>query len=346
MPGGDTTATQGSPRGRAATFGLALALAIGAAPAAELWAHPLAPPLLEIREQAGGIVEVTWKTPALVAPGAHVRPALPSTCTATGAPRTAGGDAQASAVVWTVGCNGGLGGARFGVDGLDSANPQALLRLTLADGRVMQRVLTARDSTFIVPDKPQPLRVASDYMALGLEHVATGADHLLFVLGLLLLIPAARSLAVAILAFTLGHSAALALSVLGYASLPSQPIAVGIALSVFALAVELTRQRGSAFLRRFAWIAAAGFGLLHGLDFAGALRQIGLPATDAPLAILSFNGGIELGLLAFVAAVLAAGRAASRLPLRLRLWAPQLPVYAMGSLAVLWSLQRAAALLP
>jgi hypothetical protein len=324
----------------------ASSLVLAPALAPGLSAHPLAPSLLELREQGSGRVEVTWKTPAVAAPGERLRPLLPSTCAALTPPQPRGGDDLAIAVARTLECPTGLSGSRLGVEGLDAAGTQALLRLVLADGRVVQTVLTARAPAFTVPGRSHPLRVAADYLALGVEHIAGGADHLLFVLGLLLLLPAARSLALAITGFTLGHSVTLSLAALGYASLPSGPIEVCIALSVLALALELTRERRATILRRFPWAAAAAFGLLHGLGFAGALRDVGLPSSEVPLALLSFNGGIEIGQLAFVGALLAVARAFARLPLRLPRWSPQLPAYAMGSLAVFWSLQRAAALLP
>lgn len=333
----------GSRLASAAALALLTPLLLVVTAAGEARAHPLAPALLEIRELGDGAA-VTWKTPAFGAPGARLRPLLPPGCEATTKPRTTADDTTLSET-WSVAC-GGLAGARLGVDGLDRANTQALLRLVFADGRVVSTVLTARQPSFTVPREPQPLTVAADYARLGIEHIATGADHLLFVLGLLLLIPATGTLARAITGFTLGHSITLSLAALGWASVPSRPIELCIALSVLALAIELTRADRATLLRRFPWAVAAAFGLLHGLGFAGALREIGLPAADLPLALFSFNGGIELGQLAFVAAILAAGGALRRLPLRMPRWAPQVPVYAMGSLAVLWTLQRAAALLP
>jgi len=328
---------------RSAIVVSAIALAICAADVAG--AHPLAPALLEIRELPGGSADVKWKTPVIAAPGSRLHPLLPEACANVSPPAAAASDSLSAVWHWMVSCRAGIAGTRVGVAGLDAAQTQALVRIVFTDGRVVQKVLTAHTPAFTVPARPQPLEVALDYAALGFEHIATGADHLLFLLALLLLLGATRTLAGAITGFTLGHSVTLSLAALGYASLPPRPVEVCIALSVFVLAVELTRERPSV-IRRAPWFAAAGFGLLHGLGFAGALREVGLPAAEVPLALATFNGGIEIGQLAFVAIVLAAAYVLVRLPLRWPTWAASVPVYAIGAMAAFWTLDRAAALLP
>jgi hydrogenase/urease accessory protein HupE len=175
------------------------------------------------------------------------------------------------------------------------------------------------------------------------EHILTGPDHLLFVFGLLLLVSTSRLLLQTITAFTLGHSITLSVAALGLATVPQRPIEVLIAVSVLVLAVELARDPAHAsLLRRFPWAMALLFGLLHGFGFAGALAEAGLPPGDIPLALVSFNVGIELGQLAFVGAVLVLGVA-------LRRWLPSLAarsnrpaIYAMGILAAFWCYERLA----
>jgi len=160
-----------------------------------------------------------------------------------------------------------------------------------------------------------------NYAALGVEHILTGPDHLLFVLGLVLLVAGTRRLLATVTAFTVGHSVTLSLAVLGFARVPPGPTEVLIALSVYALAVELARDaRRPTLMRRLPWLVAAGFGLLHGLGFAGALRQAGLPAGDVPLALAAFNAGVELGQLLFIAAVLVVRRAVRLAPAPLPRW--------------------------
>src|SRR5207249_1146814 len=185
--------------------------------------------------------------------------------------------------------------------------------------------------------------VVRGYVTLGIEHILTGPDHLLFVFGLLLLVSASRLLVKTITAFTLGHSLTLSAAALHFANVPSRPIEVLIAASVLTLAVELARDAGRpTMLRRFPWAMAVAFGLLHGFGFAGALAEAGLPPGDVPLALLCFNVGIELGQLAFVGALLAAGALLGR-------WVPvmaersaRVAVYAMGMLSAFWCFERLA----
>jgi len=219
------------------------------------------------------------------------------------------------------------------------------VRVTLADGRLVQGVASPGNLLIAVPPRPRALDVMRDYARLGVAHILTGPDHLLFVFGLVLLAGTTRRLLATVSAFTLGHSITLTLAALGFVDVPSGPIEVAIAASVLALAVELARPPGPTLIRRRPWLMAGAFGLLHGLGFAAALREAGLPAGEIPLALLSFNVGIEVGQLLFVLAVLALWRAAGRLPDRMPPWARRVPVYGMGSLAGYWWLERALALL-
>jgi len=310
------------------------------------YAHPLAPSLLDLREREGGQLDVIWKTPRLQAAGAMMEPVLPARCREL-APRQASEDAIGITWRWRVGCGtDGLVGERVGVDGLATSRTEALVRLELADGRVVQRVVSAAEPTFIVPARPQRAMVLRDCARLGVHHILTGADHLLFVFGLLLLVPAARPLAKTITAFTLGHSITLSLAVLRLTSLPGRPLEVAIALSVLVLAVELTRDcEAPTLMRRYPWGMALTFGLLHGLGFAGALREVGLPQGEIPLALFSFNCGIEAGQLLFVGSMLLARPLIQRVRQLLPAWTGQVPAYVMGSLAAFWCFERAAALL-
>ncbi len=313
----------------------------------ESHAHPLAPTLLEMRASSETRYDILWKTSLLRVPGAKPAPVLPPSCRALTPPVRSGGQGSLT-TRWSVSCGPeGLVGERIGVAGLDSARIDALLRLTLPDGRVVQRVLRANDPFTSIPAATRSVDVLRDYLRLGAQHILTGPDHLLFVFGLLLLVGSLRLLIQVVTAFTLGHSVTLSLAVLGVADFPSRAIEVAIALSVFVLAVELARGETAppTRIRRFPWAMALGFGLLHGLGFAGALSEVGLPSQEIPLALFSFNLGIELGQLLFIGVVLA-----GRYLLRARWfhflrWAKPLPVYAMGSLAAFWCFERAAALL-
>ncbi len=187
---------------------------------------------------------------------------------------------------------------------------------------------------------------ARRYLALGVEHILLGVDHLLFVLGLLLLVRGAWRLIATVTAFTLAHSLTLALATLGLVAVPSAPVEATIALSIVFLAAEILRARQGRFglTQRFPWLIAFGFGLLHGLGFAGALAEIGLPAGEIPLALLFFNLGVEAGQLLFVAAVLSVRSALRRLEIAWPPWLEPLPAYAIGTVACFWFLERAGGL--
>lgn len=314
-------------------------------------AHPLDPALLELRELKGGRVEVEWKVPAGTS---ALRPVLPPRCRESSGP-TATESARSLVQEWDLSCGEqSLVGEEVGVRGLRERQTDALLRIRLLDGRVIQAVVRPDDPVFRIPERTAAASVGGSYLALGFEHILTGPDHLLFVLALVLLVRGRFRLLATITAFTLGHSVTLALAVLGLIRVPPAPVEALIAVSLVVVANELARESRAGgptavpvtFLGRRPWTMAAAFGLLHGLGFAGALVQVGLPPDDIPLALLSFNVGIELGQLVFVACVLVMLRAFVLVPTRVREVCRPLPAYAVGSLAAFWVFERVAALLP
>ena len=324
--------------------GWLVALLLAALPAQ---AHRLAPSLLQLEQLEDGRFQVLFKTPLQRPAGAELRAELPPHCAEVEAPR-AGRDAASLTLRWVVDCGGrGLAGESLGVRGLAASSTNALVRVAYRDGPSLQGVIHAAEPRYRVPESPSPAAVLRDYLRLGAEHIATGFDHLLFVFGLLLLSASTRALVATVTAFTLGHSVTLSLAVLGLVRFPTGPIELVIAVSIGVLALELARRPPDprAWLRRRPWTAAAGFGLLHGLGFAGALAEVGLPQQEIPLALLSFNLGIEVGQLAFVAGVTLLRVALRPVERRAPAWLAELPVTAMGALAVYWCLERAAALI-
>lgn len=173
-----------------------------------------------------------------------------------------------------------------------------------------------------------------------------GIDHLLFVFALVLIVRGVGLLVKTITAFTIAHSITLALATLGVVHVPSAPVEAVIALSIVFVAAEILRSyRGERGLtERAPWLVAGLFGLLHGFGFAGALSEVGLPQNDIPLALHYFNLGVEAGQLAFVAVVLAIISLLRRISFSLPRWAPLVPPYAVGVLAMFWVIERAAAI--
>jgi hydrogenase/urease accessory protein HupE len=190
-------------------------------------------------------------------------------------------------------------------------------------------------------------QTALRYLGLGIEHILLGIDHLLFVLGLLLIVRGAWMLIKTITAFTLAHSITLALATLGLVRVPAPPVDAAIALSIAFLAAEIVHARRGrpGLAARKPWLVAFAFGLLHGLGFAGALTQLGLPPGEVPAALLFFNLGVEIGQLLFVALVLALGWALRQLQVSWPRWAAPLPAYAIGTLAAFWLIERVSGML-
>jgi hydrogenase/urease accessory protein HupE len=190
------------------------------------------------------------------------------------------------------------------------------------------------------------MEVAGTYLRLGVEHILLGVDHLLFVLSLLILVEGTRRLVATITAFTLAHSLTLAGAALGFVHVPGPPVEAAIALSIMFVAAEIIHGRhGTGGLtRRFPWIVAFTFGLLHGFGFAGALNEVGLPNAAIPVALLCFNIGVELGQLLFVGSVLGAlamaGWIARRAGIAPPGWGWRVPPYAIGAVAAFWLVQR------
>lgn len=325
----------------------ALFVALGAlAAAAPARAHQFAPALLEIEELSADEAGVRWKQPAVRVQGSQLRPVLPVECEGIGDPEVQK-EGTGIRARWRMRCPGGLAGKSVGVEGIAGSQADVLLRITLRDGRRMRHVLKAEAPSFTIDADSSRAGVFRDYAALGVEHILRGWDHLLFVLALVLLVGWGKALLWTITSFTAGHSVTLALAALGVVHVPQAPIEAAIALSIYFLAVELAsaRQGRRTPTQRAPWAVAAGFGLLHGLGFAGALAEVGLPTAEIPLALFSFNVGIELGQLAFVAAVLLAAAALRRLPVAWPRWSQAVPAYGIGTMATLWFLQRAVSLI-
>ena len=290
----------------------------------------------------GNVVEILWKRSSQTIPGSDVRPILPADCRTLSEPRA---DQQGIAVLarWTIDCGEqGLVGRTIRVDGLGRAKIDTLVRIELADGRQIQRVLRRGEPSMVIPERPKQWNVLTYYLTIGFDHILTGADHLLFVFGLFMLCVSMRALFRTITAFTVGHSITLCAAALGYSNLPSGPIEALIAASVLLLAVELARvETRPTLMRRYPWPIALLFGLLHGMGFAGALREIGLPGGEIPLALFSFNIGIEMGQLVFVLALVALAPLVRRLPIP---DPTRAAIYVMGCLAAYWMIERSLAI--
>ncbi len=310
-------------------------------------AHPLMNAYLEMVESNDGTTSVTWRHPSPAGSGMNLEPRYPAevTVVATQPPRNEAGFVQEHYVLR--GAPRFWSGCFIGLKGTTSSATEVLVRLTLASGQTQVAVLRSPADLFAVPNHPGRGQAASAYFQLGVAHILTGVDHLLFVLGLLILVPRRMMLIKTITSFTVAHSITLAIATLGYASAPLPPLNVAIALSIFYLGPEIVRkQRGKMSLTiRHPWLVAFVFGLLHGFGFASGLTSLGLPHTDIPFALLMFNLGVECGQLCFVFVVLALVSSFRRLEIVWPRWVAALPCYTVGSLGAFWTIQRTAILL-
>jgi hydrogenase/urease accessory protein HupE len=306
-------------------------------------AHEVRPAYLELRETAVEHYEVLWKVPGLgtdMRLGIYVN--LPANCKKLGESRALFSN-NAFIERWSVDCPGGLVGHTIDILGLSATVIDVLVRIERLDGTTEVVRLNPAVATFVVNRESNALEVAGTYFRLGVEHILTGVDHLLFVLALLILVKGIRRLIVTVTAFTLAHSLTLAGATLGLVHLPQPPVEACIALSIVFVAAEILRGRGG-LTARFPWVIAFTFGLLHGFGFAGALREVGLPQKAIPVALFFFNLGVEAGQLLFIGGVFAALMASRNVLRHRRLqlpgWAWRLPPYAIGTIATFWVIDR------
>jgi hydrogenase/urease accessory protein HupE len=304
-------------------------------------AHELRPAYLELRQTGLDTYDVLWKVPAR---GEDLRLALyvrfPDDCQQTTPRRTFAGGAYVER--WRVQRPGGLTGGTIRIDGLSSTLTDVLVRVERLDGTTHVARLTPSAPSFVVEATPGRWRAAATYVKLGVEHIMLGVDHLLFVLGLLLIVRDRMLLLKTITAFTVAHSITLAVATLGYASAPLPPLNVAIALSILFLGPEVVRSwRGETSLTsRYPWVVAFAFGLLHGFGFASGLSITGIPSAELPLALLSFNTGVELGQLGFVAVTLLLAGSFRVLDLHWPVWGLRAPGYVVGTCGAYWTIQR------
>lgn len=294
-------------------------------------AHELSMAEMQVRETARGDFLWQWTASEKRAASDDLTPRWPDGCLADAATLRCGPQ--------------GLSGT-LSIDGVGKRYSAALVKVFWLDGQSRVYTLTAGQPTvqlYGAADDPRGVgEIAHAYTLLGIEHILTGIDHLLFVIGLLFLVGFNRRLLWTITAFTAAHSLTLACSALGWLVLRSPPVEATIALSIVLVAAEALHRR-TTLARRWPALVAFLFGLVHGLGFAGALKEIGLPAAHLPIALLTFNLGVEFGQLLTVAAAWGVWRAAVRLPQVDR--ARTAVLYGIGAVAAYWSLLRVATML-
>ena len=313
-----------------------------------VFADEFAPALLQISERDGGWVDVTWKIPVRQNRGLGLTPVLPDFLEPIG-PATEKQFLGAWVEHSTYRTGGRtLTGTTLSIKGLDSIPTDVVVRIALQDGTQHSTILRGSNASYTIPERATKMEVAGSYWRMGTIHILEGADHLLFVLALLLIVSGLMPLLKAVTAFTVAHSITLVLATLGLVHMPSSPTEAIIALSIVFLAGEIIHkhQGKTGITERWPWLIAFIFGLFHGLGFAGALSEIGVPQHEVPLALLMFNVGVETGQLLFIAAVLSLMALFKRLPVTLPQGAWRLMPYSIGGVAAFWTIQRVMSFMP
>jgi hydrogenase/urease accessory protein HupE len=333
---------------------LAILGVLGALHGHSAQADELRPGYLELRQTASDTYSLLFKIPAL---GDDLRLAiyvrLPEG-TRDVAPTRSAFSGGAYTERRTIRRDGGIVGQSVSIEGLSVTSTDVLVRIESLGGATQTERLSPTHTAFVVQSASSAWEVAATYLRLGIEHILFGFDHLLFVLALVILVRDWRRVAITVTAFTVAHSFTLAAATLGFVNVAGPPIEAAIALSIVLVAVEIVNaRRGEPSLTaRRPWLVAFCFGLLHGFGFAGALAEVGLPHHAIPIALLFFNLGVEIGQLAFVAAVLTTGWLLRRMAsLRFEPALVQRKVdgidvaaaYAIGAVAAYWLIERTTA---
>lgn len=309
------------------------------------FAHELQPGYLELRLLDKDLYSVTWKVPANRGRPMAIKAILPDNCTPAQQDALVW-DGTAYLARWRMNCPGGLEGGLIQIEGLARTATDVLVRFDFADGTNEARRLTPGSPSFVVPSQPNHFEVARAYLVLGVEHILSGFDHLLFVLALLILVKGSRRILATVTSFTLAHSLTLVVATLGLVRVAGPPVEATIALSIVFIAAEIIQSRRGipGLTEKYPWVVAFTFGLLHGFGFASALTNLGLPQKSIPVALLLFNVGVEVGQLLFIAAMFAAAVVARQFALRVKVSLPDcawaVPPYLIGGMAAFWVIQR------
>ena len=326
-------------RARVAWLAACLLLAVSVASA-----HESRPAYLEVKETSAGQFSLLWRTPVLAGMRLPIVLKLPDDVKNLREPSVQELADSFLERRWIDAGPNGLAGKRIEFPGLQGTITDVLVRVEMLDGRSWTTIVHPSQPWVEITAAQTRLEVMGTFIVQGIRHILFGADHMLFVLGLLLIVKDRWMLLKTITAFTVAHSITLAIATLGYAEAPVLPLNAAIALSILFLGPEIVRSwRGeTSFTIRHPWVVAFAFGLLHGFGFASALTSAGLPKAELPVALLSFNVGVEIGQLSFVALILSLERAFRILEVRWPRWAEALPGYTVGSLGAFWTVQRLA----
>lgn len=303
------------------------------------------PAFLQIKQTGNNDYVLLWKIPRINDRVISIKPQFPDWFKVE-QKNPAAESGSGALYTFHASCSRDIHGMSFTIKGLEESMVDVLVEVELQNGEQYSMILQPGKKSGKIPYSASAISTIQTYITLGMEHIWSGIDHLLFVLALLIItLGNTRKLLITVTAFTIAHSITLSLAALGYVGLPGPPVEATIALSIVFLAVEiiLGRQGTPTITGKYPWLVAFIFGLLHGLGFAGALTSVGLPQQHLPLALGFFNAGVELGQIVFIMAVLLILKLFSMLKVSWPVWGYKLPAYIIGSIASFWLFERVAA---
>ena len=308
-----------------------------------VFAHEIRPAYLEIKQQSADRYQVTWKIPLIGNRAPKIDPVLPDHFSLIQVDEEFLPDAYIRRYDGSY--KEELNGQTISIQGLEMTLVDVLVQINLLDESSYTFLLQPDNSTVIVPKEPSTWEVIKLYILIGVEHILIGIDHLLFVLGLLLLVSGVRPLIQTVTAFTIAHSITLGIATFGLMHVPQAPVEAVIALSIVYLAREylMVKKGAKSLTAQYPWVIAFSFGLLHGFGFAGALSEIGFPQKEVPLALLTFNIGVEIGQLIFIGIVFLLWKVVRKIKLPLQSWSWKVLPYGMGCIASFWLVERVVA---
>ncbi|WP_286299059.1 HupE/UreJ family protein [Vibrio apostichopi] len=203
---------------------------------------------------------------------------------------------------WTIERENGLKGLQLDINGLTKYQVDVIVRIEDAENNIISRVLNVSDHQLKLADEFKSDNVMTAYVKLGIEHILEGYDHLLFILCLIFIARTPKKIVMTISGFTIAHSITLIMSSMGMMNISIAPVEASIALSIVFLAYEIASNKTDSLTFKYPLLVSSSFGLLHGFGFSSVLSEIGLPHNEELMALVSFNVGVEIGQVIFVAA--------------------------------------------
>ena len=303
-------------------------------------AHEIRPAYLEIEQQSENSYQILWKIPLQGNKAPKIEPIFPENFSL----HQVAGEFLPDAYIrrYQGIYHEHLNGQKIEIQGLELTLVDVIVQVNLIDRSSYTLLLQPDNSSTIIPKEPSKWEVIKLYISLGIEHILIGIDHLLFVLGLLLLVSGLKPLIQTITAFTIAHSLTLGAATFNLLHIPQAPVEAVIALSIVFLAREylMVKKGVKSLTAQYPWVVAFSFGLLHGFGFAGALSDIGFPQKDVPLALLTFNIGVEMGQLIFIGITFLLWKVVQKINLPRPKWFWKFVPYTMGSIAAFWLVER------